>query len=187
MSTLVAGHAVHELRRHRGWMLAMGILLVLLGAVALVDAVAVSIVSIIFFGWVLIFAGIVEGVHALRHRHSGHFFLHVLDAAFSLVVGIMLLRNSLAGLLVMTLLLAVYFVVAGVFRIGAAITVRVPGSGWTLLDGIITLLLGVLVWTQWPMAALWIIGLFIGINLLTTGFAQIMLALALRKAPAEAA
>jgi hypothetical protein len=61
------------------------------------------------------------------------------------------------------------------------------GSGWTLLGGVITLLLGILVWLHWPMAALWIIGLFIGINLLITGVSQIMLALALCRPAVEAA
>lgn len=121
--------------------------------ITLIDSVAVTVMSIIFFGWVLIFAGIVEAVQALLHRTGSHFFLHVLDAVYSFIVGMMLLRNSLASLLVITLLLAVYFVVTGIYRIVAALTMRVPGSGWMLVDGIITLMLGILVWAQWPMAA----------------------------------
>ncbi len=129
----------------------------------------------------LIIAGIIQAVQAVRHRHAHHFMLHVLNAAFALVVGIILLRNSLAGLLVMTLLLAVYFVVVGIFRIIAGATMKTPGAGWTLFDGIISLLLGLMVWAQWPMAALWIIGLFIGINLIISGCSQLMLSMALRR------
>lgn len=187
MASIVVTTGAHELRRNWGWLLALGIALVFLGLIAVIDAVAVSVISIIFFGWVLIVAGIVEAIHAFRHRNGGHFFLHVLDAVFSFIVGIMLLRDSLAGLLVMTLLLAVYFIVAGIFRIVAALTVRVPGSIWMLVDGIITLILGILVWAQWPTAALWIIGLFIGINLITTGFSQMLLAFAVRRLTPEPA
>lgn len=185
MTSTVFDTGVHELRRNWGWLLALGIVLIFLGVIALIDSVAVSVISIIFFGWVLIFAGIIEAVQAFRHRKGSHFFLHVLDAVFSFIVGIMLLRNSLAGLLVMTLLLAMYFIVTGIFRIVAAFTMRVPGSSWMLVDGIITLILGILVWAQWPIAALWIIGLFIGINLITTGCSQVFVAFAVRRLATE--
>ena len=185
MTSTVFDTGVHELRRNWGWLLALGIVLIFLGAIAMIDSVAVSVISIIFFGWVLIFAGIIEAVQAFRHRKGSHFFVHVLDAVFSFIVGIMLLRNSLTGLLVITLLLAIYFIVVGTFRIVAAFTMRVPGSSWMLVDGIITLILGILVWAQWPMAALWIIGLFIGINLITTGCSQMFVAFAVRRLTTE--
>ncbi len=181
MSSIIVGSHPQELRRLWGWMLGMGVVLAVLGAVAIADSVTASIVSIVFFGWLLVFVGIIGIIHTLRHRKSGHFALHLLDTIFAFVVGLMLLLNSLAGLLVLTLLLAIYFIVAGVYRIGFALTTHGAGSGWTLLSGIITLLLGILVWMHWPMTALWIIGLFIGINLLIIGLSQIMLALTLRR------
>lgn len=170
-----------ELKRNWGWILAMGIVLVLLGAGALLDAIGVSVVSMVFFGWILLFAGVIEAVQTFRHRTGGHFFLHLLNALFSIVLGVMLLRNPLAGLLVVTLLLASYFVVGGIFRIIAAFTVQIPGSRWALLDGVITVILGILVWSQWPASGLWVIGLFIGINLITNGWAETMLAFSLRR------
>ena len=174
-----------ELRRGWGWLLFWGILLIVLGIIALGDAVLVTFVSIIIFGWVLLIAGIVEAVQAIRHRKAGpgHLLLHVLNAVLGIVVGVMLLRNSLAGALVITLLLAAYFTVAGIFRIVAALTVRIPGWGWALASGIITLILGILVWLGWPHSGLWIIGLFIGIDLIIAGWAQVALALAVRRIP----
>lgn len=174
-----------ELRRNRGWFLALGIVLVLLGTFALIDSVVVSVVSMVVFGWILLFSGIVEGVQTFRHRTGGHFFLHLLNALFSVVVGVMLLRNPLAGSLVITLLLASFFVVAGIFRIVAGLAIRMPGSGWTLVDGVVTLILGILVWSQWPTSGLWVIGLFIGINLIFNGWSQIMLAFSLRRLTGE--
>ena len=104
--------AMHELRRNWGWLLALGIVSVVFGIIALVDSVSVTVVSMILFGWVLLIAGIVEAVQAFRHRRAGHLFLHALNAVLSIVVGIMLLRHPLAGALVVTLLLAAYFTVA---------------------------------------------------------------------------
>ncbi len=118
----------HEYRRNWGWFLALGIISIILGVIALVDSIAATIVSMIFFGWVLLIAGIVEAVHTFRHWRSGHVFLHSLNAVLSLVVGLMLLRHPLAGALVMTLLLAAYFTVAGIFRIIAALSL-VPHTG----------------------------------------------------------
>ncbi len=106
--------------------------------------------------------------------------LHVLNAVLSIVVGLMLIRHPLAGALVMALLLAAYFTVAGIFRIVAALSMRIRGWGWALADGIITLILGILVWAQWPVSGLWIIGLFIGIDLIVVGWSEVMLAVAAR-------
>lgn len=176
----------HEYRRNWGLFLALGIISIILGVIALVDSIAATIVSMIFFGWVLLIAGIVEAVHTFRHWRSGHVFLHSLNAVLSLVVGLMLLGHPLAGALVMTLLLAAYFTVAGIFRIIAAVSLRPPHWGWAVTSGIITLILGILVWAQWPVSGLWIIGLFIGIHLIFAGWTQVMLAFGARSLPAEA-
>lgn len=181
MATSIFDAGVEEIRRGWGWLLAMGTILVIFGVIALVDSITVSIISMALFGWLLLLAGIIEAVQAFRHRKYGHFFLHLLNAVFSLVVGVMLLRNPLAGSIIMTLLLASYFVVLGIFRIFTALAVRVPGSGWSLVDGVIALILGILIWAQWPESGLWMIGLFIGINLITTGWSQVMLAFAARR------
>jgi uncharacterized membrane protein HdeD (DUF308 family) len=150
-----------------------------------VDSVSVTVISMLMFGWILLIAGIIEALQAFRHRHSGHFLLHVLNAVLSMVVGIMLLGHPLAGALVITLLIAAYFTVAGIFRIFAALSHRIPGWAWMLTNGVVTLILGLLIWAQWPISGLWIIGLFIGIDLIFTGWAQIMLAMAIRTLPSK--
>jgi uncharacterized membrane protein HdeD (DUF308 family) len=175
-----------ELRRNWGWLLALGVLLLALGIVALVDSVVATVTSALLFGWILLAAGIVEGVQAFWHRGGGHLLLHALNAVLAIVVGFMLLRNPLAGAIVMTLLLAVYFVVAGAFRIVAGCGVHAPGRGWVILNGVVTLVLGVLIWAQWPASGLWVIGLFIGIDLIVAGWSQVMTAMAVRGLPARA-
>ena len=177
----------HDIRRNRGWLLTLGVVSIILGVIALVDSISVTIVSMIVLGWVLLLAGIIEAVQAFRHRQGGHLFLHLLNAVLSFVVGLMLLRRPLAGALVVTLLLALYFVVIGIFRIVASLSLKVPHWGWTLANGIITLLFGILVWAQWPVSGLWIIGLFIGIDLIFMGWTEVMLGLAARRLPQEPA
>lgn len=176
-----------ELRRNWGWLLALGIALIVLGIVALADAVGVTVVSMFFFGWILLIAGVIEAVQAFRHRRSGRLFLHLLNAVLSIVVGFLLLRNPLAGAIVITLLLAAYFAVAGIFRIIAALAMRVPRWGWALANGIVTFILGILVWSEWPISGLWVIGLFIGIDLMITGWSEVMLATVARQFPLESA
>ncbi|MBD8897357.1 HdeD family acid-resistance protein [Rhodanobacter sp. DHG33] len=181
MPAAIAG----ELRHNWGWLLALGVLLLMLGIVALVDSVVATVTSALVFGWILLLAGIIEGVQTFRHRGSGHLLLHALNAVLAVVVGFMLLRNPLAGAVVMTLLLAIYFVVGGVFRIVAGWGVHAPGRGWVILNGIVTLVLGVLIWAQWPASGLWVIGLFIGIDLIVVGWSQVMTALAVRSLPMQ--
>ena len=172
---------LHELRRNWGWILALGIALVILGMIAIGDVVFFTVVSVIFLGWVLLIGGVVEAVQAFRHRKGGSFFLHLLSAVLAVVVGFMLLENPQAGALVLTLMLAVYFIAGGLFRIFGALTMRLPSWGWMVFNGVVTLLLGVLVLAHWPVSGVWVIGLFIGIDLIITGWSRVMLALAVRK------
>lgn len=170
-----------EMGRHWKWLLTIGILLVLLGTFAIGDAFAATVGSMLFFGWVLLIAGIVQAAQAFRHRRTGHLWLHVLNAVLWIVIGVLLLLNPLAGALVLTLLMAAYFMVAGIFRIIAASTARIQGWPWILLSGVVDVILAILIWVHWPASALWVIGLFIGIDLLITGWSQIMLAFAVRR------
>ncbi|MBV8846505.1 MAG: HdeD family acid-resistance protein [Bryobacterales bacterium] len=170
-----------------GWLLALGIISIVLGVIALMDAVTVTVVSMLFFGWILVIWAVVEAVQTFRHRRGGHMLLHTLNAVLSFVVGVMLIRNPIGGALIITLLIAAYLTVLGIFRIVAAIALRTPEWHWTLLSGVITLFLGILVWDQWPTGAFWIIGLFIGIHLIFTGWAEVMLAFAVRRLRSEPA
>ena len=174
-----------HLRRNWGWLLALGVLLLILGIIALADSVATTVVSALVFGWVLLIAGVVEGVQAFRHRASGHLLLHVLNAVLAIVVGVLLLQHPVAGAIGLTLMLAIYFVVAGVFRIVAAWSTHAPGRGWAIFNGIVTLVLGLMVWSQWPVSGLWVLGMFIGIDLIITGWSQVMSAMAVRSLPAR--
>lgn len=172
-----------ELRRQWGWLLTIGILVLVLGILAIVNSVTATVASMLYVGWVLVIAGIFFAIQAFRFRAHGHLFLHLLNAALALVVGVILVLNPVVAAMTFTLLLAAYFVVAGIFRIVTALSVRVPGWGWGLLNGVITFILGIMIWNQWPVSGLWVIGFFVGIDLIVIGWAQIMTAIAARSLP----
>lgn len=173
-------NGIQELHENWGWMLAFGCLMVLLGMFAVAYSVVFTIISVFWIAWVLIVAGVIEAVHAVRHHERRRLIWYILEALLAIVVGALMLRSPMIGALTLTLLLASYFVIAGVFRIVAALTLRLPNWGWTLFNGILTLALGIIVWGGWPSSAFWVLGLFIGISLIFNGWARIMLAWAIR-------
>ena len=99
-------------RENWGWLLALGIVSIILGVIALLDSIVATIASMLVFGWLLLIAGIVEVVHIFRDRKGGHILLHCLNAALAFVVGLMLLRYPVPGALIVTLLLTAYLVAA---------------------------------------------------------------------------
>ncbi len=170
-----------EVGQHWGWFLALGLFMVIVGTLALGSSMAVTLFSMIFLGWLMIFAGVVEGVHAFWKKEWGGLFLHLLVGVLYVVVGFMVLANPEASALSLTLIMAIFFILVGIFRIILAGAMRFPHWGWVLFNGIITLILGILIWRQWPVSGLWVIGLFIGIDLIISGWAWIMLSLASRR------
>jgi uncharacterized membrane protein HdeD (DUF308 family) len=170
----------HARRHYSGWLLTCGIISIVAGMAAIAYSVIATLVSVIFLAWLLIFAGVLEGAYAIRHRERGHLVLYLLEALLAIVVGALLMQSPVRGAIVLTMLLATYFVVSGIFRIVGALALRLPHWGWLLVSGIINLGLGIIVWGGWPVTGLWVLGLFIGINLLFNGWARVMLAVALK-------
>ena len=170
----------HDLRAHRGWLLASGCISIIAGMAAIAYSVIATLVSVIFLAVLIIFAGVLEGAYAIRHRERGHLTLYLLEALLAVVIGALLLRSPVPGAIVLTLLVATYFVISGVFRVVGSLALRLPNRGWLLVSGLVNLALGILVWSGWPVTGLWVLGTFIGVNWIFRGLAQVMLALALR-------
>ncbi|HYZ25291.1 MAG TPA: HdeD family acid-resistance protein [Geminicoccaceae bacterium] len=172
---------MEALSRNWGWLLALGILMIILGVLA-IGAPAVATIAVQFaLGWILVVGGIAEGIHAFMAQGWRGFLFELLSAVLYLVVGILLLVNPVGGALALTVVLAVFLIVEGIFKIVMALRVRDhSGWGWLLASGILSLILGVLIWAEWPYSGLWVIGLLVGIQLLFTGWALVMLALAAR-------
>lgn len=178
---------IQEIAQHWKWFLGLGIVSIILGTFALGSSVLVTLASVVLFGWILLLMGGIEVGHSFWQRQWGGFFLHLVNGILSIVVGFLLATNPGASAVVLTLLLAMFFMAGGLFRILTALMMRFPSWGWRLLNGVVTLVLGILIWNQWPLSGLWVIGLFVGIDLIFSGWSSVMLALAARRLPAKSA
>ncbi len=162
-------------------LLTLGIVLIVFGTLALAASFVTTLVSVLAFGWLLLVTGAMETVYAFRKARWAGTILHVLNGALSLVAGFLLIMNPGAGALVLTLLMAMFFLIGGFFRIVASLVSELPHRGWVLLSGAVTLLLGIFIWRQLPGAAIWLIGTFVGVDMIMIGWSWTMAALAARK------
>ncbi len=164
------------------WFLSLGIVLMVVGVMAISSALIATLTSILVFGILLMAGGVVQIVNAFLARSWKGFFLHLLAGILHLVVGELMVEHPLLAAEGLTLLLAVSFLVGGALRLVYALFESFTGRGWVLLNGLIVLLLGISIWRQWPASSLWVIGLFIGIDLIFSGWSWVMLGLIV-KAP----
>ena len=177
----------HEnIRKHFGGFIALGVALVVLGAIGLVEVVTTTLFSVFFFGWLLIIAGIVQAVHAFRVRPWSGLLLQLLVGILDIIIGLFIIANPGSSALALTLLIAFFFIVGGVVRIVMAVPEHFPGRGWAIFNGVINVLLGILIWVHWPASAFWVIGLFIAVELFLTGLWFIALGVGARRVIAAA-
>lgn len=168
--------AVGLLREERGWFIAAGVALVIFGFLAIALPFFFSIAATIMAGVLLLAAGVVQLVHAVQGRHGGRVALRVVMGLIYLVAGFLLLANPIAGVLTLTLVVGSYLIAAGVVRILVALEARpLVGWGWSALSGVLSIVLGVLLWAGWPGTAAWAIGLLVGIDLIAAGWALMVL------------
>ena len=169
-----------EIIQYWGWFLAFGIAVLVLGIAAVVRAVTATVASMLFFGWLLVLASGIEIAQAVMVGHWAGFFQHLLAAVLFGVTGLLIVMRPLISAEVATVFMAMFFLIGGLFQLVGAVAVALPGWGWQAADEVITFVLGLLVLAQWPASGLWVIGLFVGIDLIFYGCAWIALALGLR-------
>lgn len=163
-----------------GYFLAWGIALIILGIVALYFTTATTLISVALIGVLLFISGVVVIVDTFQFwwgKWKG-FIWHFLIGALYLIAGIILLSGPILGAMSLTLFLGSFFVIVGIFRIIYSIAVRMTKWGWNLVSGIISLVLGLMILSEWPGSSLFILGLFVGIDLLMIGWTYVMVALA---------
>ncbi len=170
-----------QLRSHAGVFLGLGLALIALGSLAIYSVTFATFASVIFFGWLLVFSGFIQFGHALYAREWSGFLLQLLLGIFALVAGGLILYRPTAGAISLTLLLSFLFIIQGTIRIVLALTRRFEHWVWVLVSGILTLILGILILRQWPYSGLYIIGLFVGIDLIFNGWTLVMLSFAAKK------
>jgi uncharacterized membrane protein HdeD (DUF308 family) len=169
---------------HAHWklFLAEGIIMMVLGLVAIAVPEVASVVITIFIGWLFFIGGIFRTGSLLRHRNMPGFGWSLLTALLAIALGVILLLRPIAGVLTLTLALVVFFILEGISAILLAIEHRrhLPSWGWVLFSGLVDLLLAFLIWDGWPSSADWAIGLLVGINMVFLGLSLIMTAIAAR-------
>ncbi|MBI1217904.1 MAG: HdeD family acid-resistance protein [Rhodobacteraceae bacterium] len=163
------------------WLLVFALLCLVGGVLAFVHPFAASLTVVSLAALSFIVAGILKAVYAARIRETGAFIISLLIAALFILLGFGLWANPLAGLVSLTVMVAVLFVLIGAFKIIFALRLRaLGGSGWVLVSGLVSVLLGAMILANFPEAAATILGLLLGVELLSTGIAFAMAAMILR-------
>jgi uncharacterized membrane protein HdeD (DUF308 family) len=174
---LMAG--IEEIRRSWGWFLALGMLLTILGMACIAFDVAATFTTVLIFGWMLLIGGVFALVQAFTVGTWSGFFLYLLSALFRGVTGYMLIRYPIVGAETLTLVLASFFIVSGLFRAIGFSMAKFPRWGWAVFSGIVTAVLGVMLLVQIPVSGIWFIGFAIGVDLVFDGVAVIGFATAI--------
>ena len=175
-------------RKSLGWSIALSVLMILAGLLAIVIPPAAGIAITVLFGWLLIFSGAAHLVFGWHTRSAGGLLWELLLGIVYIVAGLYLLRNPLMGMVSLTLALAIYLFAESILEFILAVRLRpMPGSGWLFLDSIVTLALAVIIWRTWPANVGWVLGLLVGISMLFSGVSRLMLSLAARRLASQLA
>ena len=166
-----------EMIQHWGWFLAFGIAIVVLGIIAIARSVGTTVVSTTFFGWLLVIAGAIEFVDAFMVGRWAGFFVHLLIAILFAVASVVMLTRPIISAEAATFLMAMFFLIGGIFQVIGSLATHMPGWGWQATDGIVASILGVFLLEQWPVSGLYAIGLFVGIDLVLFGWSWAAFAL----------
>jgi len=168
----------------RNWRRAaqLGTVLMLIGIAALSTVLNPGVVPVSLIGWLLVLAGIAEVVHAFRTRRSDGFLFHLISGLAGLPIGLLTVTHPGAGAVPWMLLMASFFTVIGIFRAMSAFWLKFPNWGWMVFEGIVTLVLGSVMWTAWIWLIPWFLGFAVGVSLILRGWSLWMLAQGLRRA-----
>lgn len=171
---------IETLRSYWKSFLAMGIAMVVLGTISIGHAVVATKVATALFGFVLLVGGVSLIVSSFWAGKWSGMLLHLLVGVLYVIVALLVIDCPESAAVQLTLLIAFFLIFSGVFRTIYALSERFTGWGWVLLNGAVSMLLGFLIYKQWPYSGLWVIGLFIGIDLIFNGWAWVMLSLGLK-------
>lgn len=171
-----------EIRAQWKWFFAGGIISMALGLLAVIFPIVASVTISIFLGWILVIAGLAQSIHAFRVKKWKGFLLTMLGGILAIVIGALMLLFPAAGVAALTLFVAGFLLASGVFRSVAAFQLK-PNDhwGWLLASGSLAIILGLLVIFQFPLSAVWFIGLLVGLDLLFAGSWLMMVAWTARK------
>jgi len=181
LDTTNPAQAIAQLKKNSSWYLLLGIGLIILGSLAVIFSYYSTVFSVIYLGLLLIAVGGFEIFQAFKVSRWSTFFLDLILGILFIVGGIFMVIDPTVNAINLTLFLAIFFVVSGILKVIFAYSKDIPHKFWLVLNGVLTFILGLLIWKQWPYSGLWVIGMFVGIDSIFTGWTWIMLSLAAKK------
>lgn len=168
-------------REHRPWFIALGLVLLVLGGLAIMFPLLTTIATKVFIGWLFLIGGVAHVIHAFSTRSWGGFLLDLLEGLLYVFAGVWLAFFPIAGILTLTIFVAFLFIIQGIVESAIAFRVRpAQGWGWMLFAGLAAVLAGGMIIAGLPSTAAWAIGFLVGIKLMTSGWAYLLLALGAR-------
>ena len=184
LQNLRTGTDVAPLRAKWGWIVALGVVYVIAGFIALGSVVMATVASVLIVGVMMIIAGVAELINALQIKSWGKFLIWALLGVLYIVAGFVTFENPLFAAVLLTLMLGASLVASGVVRIFLAFNMKreMPWI-WVALSGVVTLVLGLLILARWPINSVYILGLFLGIDLIMAGAGWIGLGFGLHRVP----
>jgi uncharacterized membrane protein HdeD (DUF308 family) len=169
-------------KKATGWFIAVAVLFILLGIFAIAEPFAAGLGVTLLVGWLLVVGAVAHFFAAFKGGGAKHVILQVVVGIVYLIGGLYFLTHTIMGVSTLTLLLSGVILAEGVLEIVAYFRLKsMHGVSWMLINGVVTLLLGGLIWFHWPSSSVWAIGTLVGVNLLMTGISRLMLGLAARK------
>ena len=177
-----------EIKRGLGWSIALSVLMILAGVLAIVIPPTAGVAVTILVGWLLLLCGAARLVFAWYAHRAGAVVWELLLGVVYIIAGGYLLMHPLAGMASLTVALVIYLFAEAILEFILSFSLRpLPGAGWILFDGIITLILAIMIWKAWPSSAEWALGTLVGVSMLFGGVARLMISLAARHLVSELA
>jgi uncharacterized membrane protein HdeD (DUF308 family) len=174
-------HEIEKVKKQWGWFFLLGLLLTALGIFAVRSSILTTVISVLFLGFLFISGGILQIIHSFMAKKWSGLFTNLLLGILYLICGSFFVIRPDVGAITLTLLAASLFLVGGFFRAATALLVRFSHWGFVFFNGLFSILLGLLIFSEWPLSGLWVIGLFVGIDMIFVGLSWAVLALRVRR------
>lgn len=172
---------IESVKKNSGWFLALGLLMIILGIAAIASSYYATIFSVFLFGVLLVGMGIAQLIQSTLARQWKGLFISLLLGILYAVTGCMLIARPATAAVTITFWIAAFCFIAGLFRMFSSLILRFEKWGWVFFNGLVTFILGILILSDWPVSGLWIIGFFIGIDMILSGWSWVLLSLSSRE------
>jgi uncharacterized membrane protein HdeD (DUF308 family) len=171
-----------DIRRATTWSIVLSVLMIGAGVLAIFLPLIAGVAVTALVGWLLLFSGLLHLAFAWRAGRASSVLWEILLGVVYGAIGFYLITRPVAGLASLALALAIYLLIEGALEFALALQTRpAPGSGWLLVDGIVTLVLAIMIWGTWPSSSAWVVGTLVGISMLFSGITRLMLSTAVRR------